>query len=111
MASAHVHPMIANAAVADSQTTQRLSPADEFTSVVSWSWSNPSKRNARSRTTMIAVTAGVVVAAGLVAYGFSRSDDDRDPSRHATDDRRHPGAGGGLHDRCRRGDPWIRTDD
>ena len=27
---------------------------------------------------MIAVTAGVVVAAGLVAYGFSRSDDDRD---------------------------------
>jgi hypothetical protein len=27
---------------------------------------------------MIAVTAGVVVAAGLVAYGFSQSDDDRD---------------------------------
>jgi hypothetical protein len=27
---------------------------------------------------MIAVTAGVVVAAGLVAYGFARSDDDPD---------------------------------
>ena len=34
----------------------------------------------RSRITLIAVTAGVVVAAGLVAYGFSRSDDDRDPA-------------------------------
>ncbi|MEO8266780.1 MAG: hypothetical protein ABI706_14860 [Ilumatobacteraceae bacterium] len=32
----------------------------------------------RSRTTLIAVTAGVLVAGALVAYGFSRSDDDRD---------------------------------
>jgi hypothetical protein len=34
----------------------------------------------RSRTTLIAVTAGVVVAASLVAYGFARSDDDRPDS-------------------------------
>jgi hypothetical protein len=34
----------------------------------------------RSRTTLIAVTVGVVAAAALVAYGFSRSDDDRVPS-------------------------------
>jgi hypothetical protein len=34
----------------------------------------------RSRTTLIAVTAGVVVAAALLGYGFSRSDDDRVPS-------------------------------
>jgi heme/copper-type cytochrome/quinol oxidase subunit 2 len=35
---------------------------------------------ARSRRTLIAVTIGVVIAAVLVAYGFSRSDDDREPS-------------------------------
>ena len=34
----------------------------------------------RSRKTLIAVTAGVVVAGALVGYGFSRSDDDRDPN-------------------------------
>ncbi len=38
----------------------------------------PIESKRRSRTTLIAVTVGVVVAAGLVAYGFSRSDDDRD---------------------------------
>ena len=32
----------------------------------------------KSLTTMIAVTVGVLVAGALVAYGFSRSDDDRD---------------------------------
>ena len=34
----------------------------------------------RSRTTLLVVTAGVVVAGALVAFGFSRSDDDRDPN-------------------------------
>ena len=33
----------------------------------------------RSRLPLIAVTFGVVVAAILVAYGFSQSDDDREP--------------------------------
>lgn len=33
----------------------------------------------RSRRTLLAVTAGVIVAGALLAYGFSRSDDDRDP--------------------------------
>ena len=30
--------------------------------------------------TMIGVTVGVVAAASLVAYGFSQSDDDREPT-------------------------------
>ena len=34
----------------------------------------------RSRRTLIGVTAGVLVAAGLLAFGFSRSDDDREPT-------------------------------
>jgi hypothetical protein len=34
----------------------------------------------RSRTTLIAVTVGVLAAGSLVAYGFSRSDDDRVPA-------------------------------
>ncbi|MEP7114232.1 MAG: hypothetical protein ABI862_13285 [Ilumatobacteraceae bacterium] len=36
----------------------------------------PKEPNRRSRTTLIAVTVGVVIAAALVAYGFSTSDDD-----------------------------------
>ena len=34
----------------------------------------------RSRIALIAVTVGVVIAAVLVAYGFSQSDDDREPT-------------------------------
>jgi hypothetical protein len=33
---------------------------------------------------LIAVTVGVVIAAVLVAYGFSQSDDDRDPGSTTT---------------------------
>jgi hypothetical protein len=33
----------------------------------------------RSRRTLIGVTVGVVAAAGLLAFGFSRSDDEREP--------------------------------
>jgi hypothetical protein len=33
----------------------------------------------RSRIPLIAVTVGVTIAAVLVAYGFSQSDDDREP--------------------------------
>ena len=33
----------------------------------------------RSRIVRIGATVGVVVAAGLVAYGFSQADDDRSP--------------------------------
>lgn len=36
--------------------------------------------NGRSRKTLIGVTIGVVAAGALVAYGFSRSDDERLPS-------------------------------
>ena len=39
----------------------------------------PVEAKQRSRRTLIGVTAGVVVAGALVAYGFSRSDDTRDP--------------------------------
>ena len=39
----------------------------------------PIEPKQRSRRTVIGVTAGVVVAAALVAYGFSRSDDDSKP--------------------------------
>jgi hypothetical protein len=40
----------------------------------------PVESKRRSRTTLIGVTVGVVVAALLVAYGFSRADDDREPA-------------------------------
>ena len=40
----------------------------------------PIEAKQRSRRTLIGVTAGVVVAAALVAYGFSRSDDPRKPN-------------------------------
>jgi hypothetical protein len=40
----------------------------------------PVESKRRSRTTLIAVTIGVVVAGLLVAYGFSRADDDREPT-------------------------------
>ena len=36
--------------------------------------------NGRSRKKLIGVTIGVVAAAALIAYGLSRSDDDRPPS-------------------------------
>jgi hypothetical protein len=39
----------------------------------------PSDAKRRSRRTLIGVTAGVAVAGALVAYGFSRSDDDSEP--------------------------------
>jgi hypothetical protein len=39
----------------------------------------PVEAKQRSRRTLIGVTAGVVVAGALVAYGFSRSDDDSQP--------------------------------
>jgi hypothetical protein len=39
----------------------------------------PIEAKQRSRRTLIGVTAGVVVAGALVAYGFSRSDDDSQP--------------------------------
>ena len=39
----------------------------------------PVEAKQRSRRTLVGVTAGVVVAGALVAYGFSRSDDKRDP--------------------------------
>ncbi len=39
----------------------------------------PVESKRRSRTSLIATTVGVVAAAALVAYGFSRSNDDRDP--------------------------------
>ena len=41
---------------------------------------NESEGRSRSRKTLIGVTVGVVAAAALVAYGFSRSDDDRVPA-------------------------------
>jgi hypothetical protein len=44
----------------------------------------PIESKRRPRTTLVAVTAGVVVAAGLAAYGFSRSDDDGDPATPPT---------------------------
>jgi hypothetical protein len=34
----------------------------------------------KSRTTLIAVSVGVVAAGSLIAYGFSRSDDDPGPA-------------------------------
>ncbi|MEP7045404.1 MAG: hypothetical protein ABI949_01925 [Ilumatobacteraceae bacterium] len=40
----------------------------------------PIEPKRRSRRTLIGVTAGVVVAGALVAYGFSRSDDNRVPA-------------------------------
>ena len=39
----------------------------------------PVEAKQRSRRTIIGVTAGVVVAGALVAYGFSRSDDESKP--------------------------------
>jgi hypothetical protein len=39
----------------------------------------PVEAKQRSRRTLIGVAAGVVVAGGLVAFGFSRSDDDSKP--------------------------------
>ena len=40
----------------------------------------PIEAKRRSRRTLVGVTAGVVVAGALVAYGFSRSDDKREPN-------------------------------
>ena len=40
----------------------------------------PIEAKRRSRRTLIGVTVGVVVAGSLVAYGFSRSDDAREPN-------------------------------
>ena len=40
----------------------------------------PIEAKRRSRRTLIGVTAGVVVAGALVAFGFSRSDDQREPN-------------------------------
>jgi hypothetical protein len=40
----------------------------------------PIESKRQSRRTLIGVTAGVVVAGALVAYGFSRSNDDRVPN-------------------------------
>ncbi len=43
----------------------------------------PDPKN-RSRFALILVTVGVVIAAVLVAYGFSQSDDDREPTSTTT---------------------------